>query len=201
MTDLLTASHGALAAASCGGLLALRAWHVGFALLAAVGIDAAFWVGMSWQAETALEFGLPAAIFIATANTVGASPRTCMALALPIVAVAAAAVGRGYDLGASGVAWLLVAANAYVAIVGTVLLKIGSRRTERVSTGLLGLVLATVAPAIVGWLLYAHGHQLASAAWVDCLFFGAIVVASVAEWIRRRKSSSCPSLPARFSTR
>lgn len=201
MTDILTASHGALAAASCGGLLALRAWHVGFALLAAVGVDAAFWVGMSWQAETALEFALPTAIFIATANTVGAPPRIITALALPIIAVAAAAVGRGHELGPSGVAWLLVAANAYVAIAGTVLLKLGSRQTERVSTGLLGLVLATVAPAIVGWSLYAHGHQPVAAAWVDCLFFVAIVVASMTEWIRRRKSFSCPSQLARFSTR
>jgi hypothetical protein len=192
--DTLSIVHAGLMTVACACLFALRARHLGLALLAASFVDAAYAIGSSWQVETALAFCLPAALFVAAANTVGASVRLSSVLATPLVFVTAAAVGRGESLQACGVAWLLVAANAYTAIVGTVLVRIGARGVARVSAGMLGLVLATSAPACVGWSLYASGHSMASAAYVDCVFLCAIVVASAAEWMHRRRSQKSSSL-------
>lgn len=199
--DTLDVAHmgSAVSALACLALHRVRHMAVAIGLLFVA--DVAIVASTPWQVQNTLTFVGPASALIAVAFTVGA-PRSWIALlASPIVALSAAAVARGPIIGAQGIAWCLFVANVYAAIIGLVLLRIGARQVHRFSAGLSGLVLATSAPAAVGWALYACGHSMRSASILDCVFFFAIVVASIAEWIRRWKSLSSQPLSVQPSSR
>lgn len=201
-TAQLLIAHGATALVALVALAMNKAWHTASAIAVAVATDVVFLHGgASWQAETALAFAGPCAVLLAAASTVGARVPLAVAIEIPLIVIAAAGVARGEVLGVHGVAVSLAATNIYAVFVGAVLLRVGARQVERFAAGACGLVLATCAPAIVGWVYLASGDSVRSAAVVDLLFFSAIVVTSYAQWTRRCTKQSLHSSQARLPGR
>jgi hypothetical protein len=185
-------AHGASAMGAIVCMIFHRVRHVASALAIFIAANILFECGTGWQIKHALAFVGPIVTLVSVALTVGMPHAWTAITTAPLVVLGGAAVARGQLIGTSGVAWCLVIANAYAATAGLLLLRIGARQVHRFHAGIAGLVLATCAPAAMGWTLRACGHSMQSASILDCVFFVAIVVASVAEWIRRWKSLSSP---------
>lgn len=192
--DSLDAAHLICAGGAFACFAVYRLRHMALAVVLLFMADIAIAADASWQVQNAMAFIGPASTLVAVAFTVGAPIAWVALLASPIVALSAAAVARGQIIGAHGIAWCLVVANVYAAIVGLALLRVGARQVHRFVAGLAGLTLATSAPSAVGWTLYACGHSPRSGSILDCVFFVAIVVASIAEWTRLRRSKNLLSL-------
>jgi hypothetical protein len=194
----LLSAHCASAAVS-GACLALhRVRHAALALGIVAAVDLVLLADTaSWQVESVLAFLGPVACLVSVALTVGASLHLSAAIAAPLLAIAAASVARGVQLGAEGIAWSLVAANAYAAAVGAIALKLGARRVDRFSAVTSGMLVASCAPAVAGWTYRALGDSVRAASVVDLLFLIAIVVTSAARWIRLCHKSSSQRSQAR----
>lgn len=191
--QFVSITHGTLALVAVGCLSFHRLRHIAIAMFAIACHDAAFfWSKASWQAETAVAFVGPVAALLAVSRTVGASLFWSTIISAPVIATAAACVARGVDLGVPGIAWCLAFSNVYVATAGLLLLRIGARQISRLAAVTSGLLTATSAPAIVGWILLARGHSVRAATVIDCVFLFAIVVSSLAEWTHRCPICSSP---------
>lgn len=193
--------HGSLALVAVAALCSSKLWNVALSLGLFAVADGLLLRGAPWQTETALAFVGPLAVVIATARTVGASVAWSAAISAPVVGLAGFIVARGVALQVPGIAWGLASANLYAAVAGLWLLRIGARQISRLAAVTTGLLVATSAPAIVGWSLLARGHSVRAATVIDCVFLFAIVVASLAEWIRRFPNTPQPQSQAPFSGR
>lgn len=191
--------HGALALVAVASLSASRLRHLAIALFAFAAADAILLRSASWQSEVALAFVGPLAVVVAVARTVGAPVGWSVAISAPLLIGMVLCVANGESLQAEGIAWCLTAGNVYAAVAGLWLLQVGARQLPRLAAVTSGLLTATCAPAIVGWILFAYGHSVRAATVIDCVFLFAIVVSSVAEWTSRCPTRSSPPSQAPFS--
>lgn len=194
--------HVVLAVSACIALTTRKVFHLACGIATLVLTDILFIQDKAhWSVETALSFAIPVAVLLGTALTLGARIPLMLAVSMPLVVLAAWAVAHGVSIGQPGIAWCLVAANTYAAVAGIALLRIGARQISRYIALCAGLMVATSAPAVVGWSCLALGHSVRAAAIIDCVFLAAIVVASFAEWIPRWPTYLAPQSRAPFSGR
>jgi hypothetical protein len=183
--NALTALHLGASIVATVGAFCVRAWVLGVALAGVVAVDLVYLLARGWPQDTLAALVGPASVVLAAALTFGVRPSHAFALTAPIFLLAPYILAEGPRLGSSGIAWLLVGAHVYAALVGLVVLVVGHDRAPRLHVRLVGLFLATSAPSAYGWTCRALGASMRPAAVLDCVFLTAIVVWSLAAWKTR----------------
>jgi hypothetical protein len=136
----------------------------------------------AWPLETLLAFVGPVSVVVSAALTFACPLRASFALALPIGLLAISATLLGRTIQAPGIAWIIVLAHAYTAFVGRTILALDNERVSRLHTRFVALLVATSAPAIVGWSLAGLGLSMRVSATFDCVFLAAFVARAIFAW-------------------